>query len=155
MKNWTEIIESLDSKVKVKAHNDIDLMGEFETEFFVGPMEFRFTAEHGQGGDVRWLIVFSRRGFGLIGSSFDVLNDLNLKQTLKVFSGIKKSMELFVKAVNKSDTDLAFWFSAKAVEKSRVKLYDKFAKQLAKKYKMTVGISNVDGEKVYNFYRVK
>ena len=141
MKSFHDILltEILDTKVSVKVTDRDIENGGWAAKFKIDKMDFEFNAIAEEDG---WEISFSRLLDGKW--SFDVLGDFDLKQTLAVFSGVKKAMELWVKDLKKSPTDwdLEFTFSAKKEEGSRAKLYDMFAKKIASKLKLTFNRSS-------------
>jgi hypothetical protein len=98
--------------------------------------EFQFSATK-VGEEFPWEIIFLR----IISQSkpgdkqaLDVFNDMTAKETLATFSGVKKALLLWY---NSQKPD-AFAFTAKSTEGSRVKLYKKFAKLIAKKLKLNM-----------------
>lgn len=128
----------------------------FQTEFYVDGKEFEFTAKEKSPPIIpaeyetkAWEIVFVRWTDGR--PSMDMLGDLDNKQVFEAFSGIKKSLQMWVKDMEKHDEPLNFYFSSKIKEASRAKLYDRFAKQISKKLKNVTGptISSDKGKKVY------
>ena len=147
MKTWIQLIELMDTKVPIKVVWD-DVEG-YETEFKVGELKYHFSAmlelDDEDADVVEYEIAFSRIGKneeGRLNANFDVIGDLGLKDALTVFSGIKASLTQWLKTYTshrdfgKPGFDLPrFFFSAKSEDKSRSKLYDKFAKQIAKKLK--------------------
>ncbi len=142
--------ELFDSKIPVKLVLDKD--EDFEAKFEIPatdptkyPFKFGFYAHVVK--DNMWEVSFSRLG-GIRGSSIDLLGDMDTKETLATFSAVKKSTFFWLK----SNKPSKFMFSAKTSEKSRVKLYDKFAKIIAKKagYKIEKSHSAF-GEDVYTF----
>ena len=145
MKNWTELLEIMDSKISVKVVSK-DIY-DFRGKFTVDGIEYAFDAAALEDG---WEISFARLIKGG-GSTKDVMADLELKSALKVFSGVKKLLDLWVKVMRKNDEYLNFFFTAKSDEKSRSKLYDKFAKRLAKSLKLDYDKSSEGGKEVYSF----
>jgi hypothetical protein len=77
-------------------------------------------------------------------SAMGITGDLDAKQAIKVFSGVKQAFEIWFK---KNDPG-SFGFSSKEDEIKRTKIYHKFAKQIASKtgYKLTKDTShgNID-----------
>ena len=132
--------------------------GQFATEFSVNDYKYEFNAFNTAtpltpdiGG---WEISFARmQGNDIL--SHKLSGDLDLKATLKVFSGVKKSIEAWVKWLKTEsdfqDDDLHFYFTGKAEEASRVKIYNKFAKQIAKSLKLKVTKSMWFGEFKWEF----
>ena len=154
MKSFHDILltEIMNTKVNVKVTDDSVEDGEYTTRFAVGEKIFFFNAAISDFD--LWEVSFTR----MIDNSklvFSVLNDLDLKETLAVFSGVKKSMEMWIKAMDKAGEPLEFVFTSKQEESSRAKLYDKFAKTISKKLKIpfTRETGMVNGEKsvIYTF----
>jgi hypothetical protein len=135
------LTELLDTKVKLKIENtDRD----FNTFFNAGGYNYGFYSHLFKTANI-WGIVFSR--FSGAGEVTDMLNDLDSKAVLKVFSAVKQSMKNFVKEKNPEQ----FFFSAKTEESSRVKLYDRFAKIMSKELKMKFIKRDTAGEFKYTF----
>jgi hypothetical protein len=117
--------ELFDTKVALKVVQNIDKG--FKAEFKVDDFKFLVFMRADMIPQGHWEIIF----FRVDGTSYDMnlLGDLNAKQTLTVFSGVKSAV---MKWIGERDP-VAFYFSAKEDEGSRVKLYDKFAKIMGKK----------------------
>jgi hypothetical protein len=130
--------------------------GEVFSAFFYVPaeksdnvFEFQFVATL-VGEDNPWELLFlrvqSKPGGG---SAIAVFNDLTAKETLAVFSGVKAAL---MKWYNSQKPD-HFAFSAKSNEKTRIKLYDKFAKIIAAKLKFKMISGTLKSNKRYVFTR--
>jgi hypothetical protein len=142
MKKWTELIELMDAPVSIRIIVD-DLFGDgFETTFEAAGDTYHFAAFLESDPETRnyeFEITFSRfdlkqKGRGK--AKFDVLGDRDLAATLAVFSGVKKSLEKWLARMEEEwVTNFKFYFSARIREKSRIKLYDKLAKLIARKAK--------------------
>jgi hypothetical protein len=133
--DWTDILftESMNTNVPVRVTTDDYTV--FETLFTVAGHQYMFSAVRGRKDSE---ISFHRKVknpdmLGGTDSEWDVTNDLSLKDTLKVFAGVKSSLDKWVKREREARRDLIFYFTSKADEASRMKLYDKFAKLLSKK----------------------
>jgi hypothetical protein len=161
MKQWTELLELMTSNIPVHVttqNSHVRGMETFGTEFIVKtPNEnflYSFDAFNSSYG---WEISFARviKGGGMELATHDVTNDMDMKASLKVFSGVKGSMELWLKWEEKNiaDDDLRFYFTGKEDELSRGKLYDKFAKLIAKKLNFKVKKGIKGGEFIWNFWR--
>jgi hypothetical protein len=159
MKTWIELLELMNTKVPVSVIVD-DVYGDgFETEFKAGGDNYHFAAflafENAGDGD-EFEITFSRLnlGSGPTKALFDVLGDKNLADTLAVFSGVKTSLLKWLKRVEQEErANFTFYFSAKTKEASRAKLYDKFAKLIAKKAKAKLTRKTAGKAIYYNFQR--
>jgi hypothetical protein len=162
MKRWTEIVELMDTDIAVKQsriRKKIPGIKPFETKFKVNGMKFVFVASPVGGGrgnnlsdQIQMEIVFYRvspdnsRGT-LVADQYDVLNDLNMKQTLAVFSGVKKSLNLYIK----NNPGIDFFFTSKSIDATRTKLYDRFAKNIASGYKLNLDRQISGGVIIYSF----
>jgi hypothetical protein len=136
----------------------MDAMGSFNANFFVGKEEFAFDAhflsseatDFPKGWDEGFEVSFSR--WFKNEWQFDTLSNMSTREALTVFSGVKKCMDLWVKSMRRQDEPLDFFFTAKSAEASRSKLYDKFAKNIAKTLKLDGPvISKAAGKKFYAF----
>jgi hypothetical protein len=145
MKQWTELLELMTSNIPVRVttqNSHVRGMETFGTEFIVKtPAEnFLYSFDAFNGTNNGWEISFARiiKGGGMELASHDVTSDMDMKASLKVFSGVKKSMEMWLKweKENISDDDLRFHFTGKVGEEKRAKIYDKFAKSIAKRLKL-------------------
>ena len=138
MKTFHDIIlqELFDTKIKVSVSTN---NSSSFTAFFYVPaengnlFEFFFSATK-VGEEFPWEIVFVRANAPAGTDSIGVFNDMTAKETLATFSGVKTALMLWYKS-QKPD---AFAFTAKSTEGSRVKLYKKFAKLIAKKLKLNM-----------------
>lgn len=156
--NWTELIELMSSNVSVKVTDDDVLSGQFRTAFTVNDEKFEFIADTSYS---EWEIAFVRLEGGKSGQhQINALGDFDLKSTLAVFSAVKKSMDLWLKAIQAEDDYfidaygedyLEFFFTSKSEEQSRSKLYDKFAGKIAKTMKMKLKKTASGKETVYYF----
>ena len=160
MKSWTEIVEIMDTDVPVKVTWS-DQEG-FETDFKVAGKEYHFSAMADDSEEVEYEIGFSRIGknkTGKLEANFDVIGDMGMKETLAVFSAVKTSLMKWLKLYT-SHKDYGkpgfslpiFYFSAKVSEASRMKLYDKFAKMIAKKLKISWDKDTRGKNTYYTFY---
>jgi len=133
---------TVDIPVKVMVNSKI----EFITEWYIGEQEYNFTALHSSMGKSMlkdsWEINFMARGRASYGERVT----MDARGTLAVFSAVKKSFNLFVKA---KDPNL-FWFAPS--NRKLKKIYDRFVKEiLTKGYKRK--ISKKD-PLYYIFYKV-
>jgi hypothetical protein len=163
MKTWIELLELMNTKVPVSVIVD-DLYGDgFETEFKAGGDNYHFAvflAFENDGDGDEFEVTFSRLnlGSGPKRALFDVLGDKNLADTLAVFSGVKTSLIKWLKRMEQegeSEDGFRFYFSAKTKDASRAKLYDKFAKIIAKKAKAKLTRSSAGKAIYYNFQKGK
>jgi hypothetical protein len=98
---------------------------DWASEFEVAGNTYEFNAQYDQGFKF-WDINF--QNMTSIGTGYEIEGGGN---ALAVFSGVKKSMEKFLKKYEPEK----FSFTSKFSERSRVKLYDKFTKMIAKRFK--------------------
>jgi hypothetical protein len=159
----------MDTKIKIDVNkNSIPSGGnprresavEYNTYFYVGeePMKFAFNAMYMDGHREARIPKGFRTGYEVSFSRFsggewhfDTMSDLSTKDTLTAFSGIKKSMDMFIAALKTKGIPLDFYFSSKKKEASKKKLYDKFAKIIASKLKLKLHVSNAGNLKYYLF----
>ena len=96
--------------------------------------------------DQLWELGFSRKLPKTTRTTYDLWNDKDTSITLKIFSTIKDILVYFL-----NHKDVNFRFIAK--EPSRIKLYNRFAKEIASKYhKYNLEISREEhGYAVYTF----
>lgn len=165
MKTYRDILiqELFDTKVNLKVLEDKTKDGRFAASFNIDTNEFAFDGRHvtwmAAGGEIPdgweegWDITFSRWHEGEW--QFDVLGDMSAKDTLAVFSGVKKGLEMWVRSMKKNDLPLNFFFTSKSVEASRSKLYDKFAKIIARKLKLDGPVISKSGGKKYFAFKEK
>lgn len=94
----------------------------------------------------------------------DLQGDMDMKSSLKVFSGVRKSLEMWLKHADMENEKklgkegrhlLTFYFTGKIEEFSRNKLYDKFAKVIAKKLNFKMKKGQAFGENRWDFWRVE
>jgi hypothetical protein len=138
------LTELFNTNVPVKVDGTWPTRSSYLTSFYVNDMKFVWSAKPSEG-----VIEIS---FVRIPGGYYALNDLDLKDTLAVFSGVKKSFELWHKWYEKEIGPIdIFKFAANENESSRVKIYQKFAKQVAKKMKMTAKGETIRGKEYYVF----
>ena len=156
MKTYRQILNELfDSKIDVEVlastHRKYNATFEIETDDDM-TMDYVFQAVKyttiENASVSQWQLSFFRK-IGPSASLFDAQNDLTKGETLQVFSGIKTAMLMFMKKYNPERIS----FSAKSSESSRVKLYKKFAKMIAKKFKFDLLTGSDDGEEIFDFKR--
>ena len=158
MKTFHQIIlnELFDSKIKLNVTED---NAHKFSAFFKVPMEnkedffeFQFTADKGvwngpnQDEDM-WEILFLRSYHAPGADAIGLFGDMTSKETLATFSGVKAAL---LKWYNSQKPDY-FSFTAKSDEKSRVKLYNKFAKIIAKKLNLKLVTGKVRSNDKYVF----
>ena len=160
MKTYRDILQELfDTKIKIRVASDNDTV--FSAFFYVPAeksdnlFEFQFVATKstGRSGDVEfepedeWNIIFLRVGKPGEKSAIDVFNDMTAKEVFSVFSGVKTAMLRWYKS-QKPDY---FAFTSKSAEGSRVKLYKKFAKSIAKKLNLNMISGKVKSNEKFVF----
>jgi hypothetical protein len=159
MKSYRDILTELfDTKVRLNVTADTSYA--FSAFFYVPAeksdniFEFQFiankasnTLSFGDDVDEPWELLFLRIGGPGGGSGIGLFNDLTAKETLSVFSGVKSAMMKWYK----SQKPTYFAFVAKSTETTRVKLYDKFAKIIAAKLKLTMNSGFLKSNKRYIF----
>jgi len=120
-------IKILPGKMPMKTGSD----EYFSTAFKAGGETFRFAAYVVSSG--MWEVVFTR-DIDKGKASLEAIGDFDIKQVLEVFSGVKKSLEMFIKKYNPK----TFYFTSGKDERSRTRLYRKMAKEIERKskYKM-------------------
>jgi hypothetical protein len=130
-----------------------DLYGDgFETDFAAAGDKYHFAAFLDDTEANEFEITFSRLNVGSKKALFDVLGDRSLADSLAVFSGVKKSLEKWLKRMSDEEhLGFKFYFSAKTTDASRIKLYDKFAKIIAKKAKAKLTRRSAGKSIYYNF----
>ena len=149
MGRWEEyyLIEKLDLNVPVKvtANNKWT----WQATFVVGEIVYRFAADvddDAMSSDPGWGVTFwnMTKPTAFASGHTDITGDAG-SSSLKVFSGVASAFKQFIKAKKPG----SFFFSAE--ERSRVRLYNRFAKMIAKDfgYKMTKSLA--DGDYMYEF----
>ena len=98
----------------------------YETTFVVDKIKYNFAAYTTvfEKGHWIWDVSFSR-SVGLT-KTMEMQSDLDMKQVLQVFATVKKCFEMFMAKMK----PVQFYFSSKKSEGPRVKLYNRFAKQI-------------------------
>ena len=147
MGRWDEyyLIEKLDLNVPIKvvANNKFTWQAQWE----VGESKFQFAADAEEFDNaVEWGITFwnmSHPGVITRGST-EITGDVGTS-SLKVFSGVASAFKKFIKAKKPN----LFYFSAE--EKSRIRLYNRLAKMLAKEFKYNMTKTLEDGDYIYEF----
>jgi len=120
--------EIFNTDVPIKLQRDEDI---FFCKFKVKDVKYTFRSEVSDytNEDVPiWVVMFAAYNAKDI-----VVGDTGLTGTgnaAEVFAGVKKCMDKFMRIHD----PLAFYFSADSREPSRVKLYNRMSKMLAKKY---------------------
>ena len=134
------ITELFDKMVDVRV--DVEKRNEFISYFQTSAHEFYFQADliESDYGN-RWIVTFSRYGGGAIGHQYNTLSDLDTKEALEVFSGVRKSLELFL------DKYKPKVFVFEAEDDSHRKVYEKMAEQIKKRYGYRGQIRKVGGSR--------
>ncbi|RKX20221.1 MAG: hypothetical protein DRP51_06075 [Candidatus Zixiibacteriota bacterium] len=167
MKTWPEIllVELMNSNIPVKVTSKNP--NEFVTEFIVETPDenflYSFVGVKTRGVMPEWELSFARirSASGIELAVHALLSDMDMKASLKVFSGVKKSMEMWLKHADETNPlgkkegwgFLKFYFTGKKEEDSRSKLYDKFAKVISKKLKFKFRKGTAFGEFRWDFWR--
>lgn len=124
----------------------------WQAQFKIDQTLFQFVADMEEDLDFDepedWGVTFWNKSktnrFGL--GSTEITGDFGTS-SLKVFSGVASAFKKFIQA-KKPDM---FFFSAE--EKSRVRLYNRFAKMIAKETRYNMEKSLEDGDYLYQFTR--
>ena len=151
-----ELTELFDTKIKLNVTtNDSSRFAAFfsvPAEAEAEDFEFFFSATKvGEDhlGD-EWDIIFLRANAPEGSDSIGTFNDMTAKETLVTFSGVRAALMKWYNS-QKPDT---FAFTAKSSEGSRVKLYNKFAKLIAKKLNLKM-ISGPKGRTIKYLFSKK
>jgi hypothetical protein len=144
---YKELTESFDSKLKsfkVITQNQ----NEFKIIFQTNTLEFYFVAKYDEVEEDFWDILFYRYNPSkMTQKMYNATSDVSKNEVMQVFSGVKKSIEIFIK---KYDPD-NFLFSGE--DKKHKKLYDSIAKIIARKSNYDLHIKRFDNIKFYQFIK--
>jgi hypothetical protein len=145
----------MDTPVSIKITQNDPYGYGFETEFEAGGEKYLFAAFLDDSEEQEFEVVFSRvyrlPTSGRLSTKFDVMADMDIKSALAVFSGVKKSLEAWLHTNEMQVKPPIFYFSAKELDASRVKLYDKFAKMIARKTKFKLERKSHGKQVFYSF----
>jgi hypothetical protein len=144
----------MDTPVSIKITQNDPYGYGFETEFEAGGEKYLFAAFLDDSEEQEFEVAFSRyitKANGRRSSKFDVMADMDIKSALAVFSGVKKSLEAWLHTNEMQVKPPIFYFSAKELDASRVKLYDKFAKMIARKTKFKLERKSHGKQVFYSF----
>lgn len=137
---------NMNKPIKVVANNKYT----WQAQFNVADAPFRFVADFEENlaldDPAEWGITFwnmKHPGSFTIGST-DITGDVGTS-SLQVFSGVASALKKFIQAKNPD----VFFFSAE--EKSRVRLYNRFARMIAQKLNYKMDKTMEDGEYMYQF----
>lgn len=137
------------------------------TEVFDNPVKYRWQYKDEDEWMAQFQIDGNKYSAGLIRSKmpknrhkdwWELMFDVETKDSIFATNSISKTGNEFIvfatvfdilKEWMKSNTDATFYFTAK--EKTRKKLYDRFAKLLQTKFKYKLTLGTTDGGKSYKF----
>ncbi len=118
----------------------------FSTMFRTDTLTFYFEATFGRG---YWEIAFTRYDHEKKKSIFKTTSDTSKKETLQVFTGVKKSLELFLKKYDPEE------FEFQAQDKAHIKAYDTMSRLIAKKAGYEVDAQAYGNTVEYHFVKKK